>query len=180
MWPDRRWEWASLVPDDPNFETPTGLDIEARDRWFVQAIVASPAMFRRHEGTGSLYWLGSRDAAGAYLEGGSSYQLSVPQPVPSSLFWSITIYDTETRSQIQTDQDKAALRSLFELSDLDPSGPAVLHFGPEAPAHVENTWIKTIPGRGWFAYIRIYGPQRQAFDGQWRPGDFEIVDQRPT
>jgi hypothetical protein len=34
----------------------------------------------------------------------------VPQPVPQKLFWSVTVYDSATRSQIQTDQDKAALR----------------------------------------------------------------------
>jgi hypothetical protein len=36
---------------------------------FAQAIVASPAMFRRVEGGGSLYWLGARDDTGAYLDG---------------------------------------------------------------------------------------------------------------
>ncbi len=175
-WPDRQWEWASLVPDSPDFETPVGLDLEARDRWFAQAIVASPAMFRRVEGSGSLYWLGLRDNTGSYLDGSNSYRLSLPLPVPGALFWSITIYDAETRSQIQTDQDKAALRSLFELTDIE--GPtANLRFGPAAPPDVESrSWIQTLPDRGWFAYIRIYGPERPAFDGSWKPGDFERLD----
>ena len=72
-------------------------------------------MFRRSAGAGSLYWLGLRDADGAYLDGAKTYKLSVPQPVPGKLFWSLTVYDAETRSQIRTDQNKAALRSLFEL-----------------------------------------------------------------
>ena len=38
-----------------------------------------------------------------------------------------------------------------------------------------NTWIRTIPGKSWFVYFRIYGPQEAAFDGGWRPGDFELV-----
>ena len=90
-----------------------GLDMEARERWFAQAIVTSPAMFRRTEGAGSLYWLGHRDNTGAYLDGGKTYKLPVPQPVPNKLFWSVTAYDAATRSEVQTDQDKAALRSLF-------------------------------------------------------------------
>jgi hypothetical protein len=48
-----------------------------------------------------------------------------------------------------------------------------LYFGPTAPVGHENQWIKTAPGRGWFAYIRIYGPEQAAFDGSWKPGDFE-------
>ena len=175
-WPDRRWEWAGLIADNADFETPSGLDLEARDRWFSQAIIASPAMFRRVEGSGSLYWLGARDATGAYLDGARDYRLSIPLPVPGSLFWSITIYDAETRSQVQAEQGMAALRSLFELRDLPASGTAALRFGPTAPADGAGAWLQTIPGRGWFAYIRIYGPEAPAFDGSWKPGDFQAVD----
>ena len=175
-WPDRRWEWAGLIADNADFETPAGLDLEARDRWFSQAIIASPAMFRRVEGSGSLYWLGARDDTGAYLDGARAYRLSIPLPVPGSLFWSITIYDAETRSQVQAEQARAAMRSLFELRDLPASGTAELHFGPTAPADGAGAWLQTIPGRGWFAYVRIYGPQAPAFDGSWKPGDFQAVD----
>src|SRR5262247_675555 len=67
------------------FETPAGIDLEARDRWFAQAIVTSPAMFRRTAGAGSLYWMSARDSAGAFLDGGQSYKLVLPQPVPGKL-----------------------------------------------------------------------------------------------
>ena len=114
-WPDRQWEWVGLVPGSAQFETPSGLDLEARDRWFAQAIVTSPAMFRRNAGAGSLYWLGARDGTGAFLDGGRNYRLTMPGPVPGKLFWSVTIYDAQTRSQVQTDQDKAALLSLIHI-----------------------------------------------------------------
>jgi hypothetical protein len=174
-WPDRKWEWVGLVAGATQFETPMGLDMEARERWFIQAIVTSPAMFRRTEGAGSLYWLGARDSTGAYLDGGKSYKLTIPQPVPDKLFWSVTAYDAQTRSEVQTDQDKAALRSLFELKNVSTTQPTELYFGPMPPAGHEGQWIKTVPGRGWFAYIRIYGPEKAAFDGSWKPGDFEAV-----
>jgi len=172
-WADRRWEWAGLVADNADFRTSNGIDLEARDRWFAQAIVTSPAMFRRTAGAGSLYWVGLRDKSGAYLDGGRRYKLSLPLPVPGKLFWSVTVYDAQTRSQVQTNQDKAALRSLSELKELGSSGSAELYFGPTAPAGQEARWIKTTAGRGWFAYIRIYGPEAAAFDGSWKPGDFE-------
>ncbi|OYD69362.1 DUF1214 domain-containing protein [Rhodococcus sp. OK302] len=172
-WNDRHWEWVGLVPDNADFETPAGIDLEARDRWFVQAIVASPAMFRRVEGSGSLYWLAARDNSGTYLDGGRDYTLTVPLPVPAKLFWSVTIYDAQTRSQVQTSQNKGALRSLFELSSEQNSTDEItLHFGPNKPMNSADTWLETVPGRGWFAYVRIYGPETAAFDGSWRPGDF--------
>jgi hypothetical protein len=175
VWPGRAWEWAGLRPENGSFERPGSLDVEARDRWFAQAIVASPAMFRRAAGQGSLYWLACRDASGAYLDGGRDYKLTVPLPVPASLFWSVTCYDAQTRSEVTADQEKAALRSLFE--DLAPDGAdsVDLYFGPAEPAEpgvAADRWIQTVRGRGWFCYFRIYGPEAPAFDGSWQPGDF--------
>jgi hypothetical protein len=173
-WQDRKWEWVGLVPENAQFETKTGgIDLEARDRWFIQAIVTSPAMFRRRVGQGSLYWLGNRDASGAFVDGGKTYKLTVPQPVPAGLFWSVTVYDAATRSEIKTAQDKAALRSMFELKDKAGEKSVDLYFGPKAPAGKEGQWIQTLPGKGWFAYLRVYGPEQAAFDGTWKPGDFE-------
>lgn len=174
-WKDRKWEWLGLVPESAQFETPAGIDLEARDRWFAQAIVTSPAMFRRKEGAGSLYWLGHRDTTGAFVDGSKTYKLNVPLPVPAGLFWSVTLYDAATRSEVRTAQDKAALRSLFELKDVRGAKSIDLYFGPKAPAGQEGRWIQTVPGRGWFAYFRIYGPKEPAFDGAWKPGDFEEV-----
>jgi hypothetical protein len=172
VWNDRQWQWAALRFENGNFDAPNYRDTTAMDKWFYQAIATSPAMFRRDPAAGSLYWLGLRDRNGAYLDGGKTYKLSVPLPVPNRLFWSVTVYDAETRSQVQTDQAKAALRSLFELKNLS-GGSADLYFGPTAPASHADRWIKTVPGKGWFVYFRVYGPQQAAFDGSWKPGDFE-------
>jgi hypothetical protein len=151
------------------------MDTTAREKWFYQAIAASPAMFRRDTKAGSLYWLGLRDNNGTYLDGGKSYRLTVPLPVPGKLFWSLTVYDAATRSQIRTDQNKAALRSLQELRDLGAASLVDLYFGPEAPKGQEDRWIKTSPVKGWFTYFRIYGPEEAAFDKSWKPGDFELI-----
>jgi hypothetical protein len=172
MWPDRKWEWATLRPENGTFDTRTYNDLDARSKWFYQAQIESPAMFRRTAAAGSLYWLGTRDSTGAYLDGSKTYKLTVPQPVPAKLFWSITVYDPENRSEISTDQANAALRSMFELSDKAGESSVALYFGPEVPVGHENEWVKTSPGKGWFTYFRIYGPEPAAFDGSWKPGGF--------
>ncbi|MFE4196699.1 DUF1214 domain-containing protein [Paenarthrobacter sp. NPDC056912] len=171
-WNDRQWEWVSLRPENAGFILDGRLDVTARETWFYQAIATSPAMFRRQAGGGSVYWFGARDAAGAYLDGGHGYSLSVPLPVPAKLFWSVTVYDARTRSQIVTRQGNAALRSLFELKHHLDGGEVTLHFGPTAPPGSEDRWVQTVPDAGWFVYFRIYGPGEQAFDGSWKPGDF--------
>jgi len=178
-WPDRKWEWASLRPENGFFDMPTYTGLDAREKWFYQATFESPGI-RRKAGGGSLYWFGARDSAGNFLDGGKTYKLTVPHPVSASLCWSVTVYDPDTRSEIDSGQGKAALRSLFEIKPEitrlgTNTGTIDLFFGPAAPAGKEGRWIKTLPGKGWFTYFRIYGPQQAAFDGSWKPGDFEEI-----
>jgi hypothetical protein len=61
------------------------------------------------------------------------------------------------------------------LKDASKGATVELRVGPIAPAGGEEQWIKTIPGKGWFVYFRIYGPETPAFDGSWKPGGFEEV-----
>ncbi len=83
-------------------------------------------------------------------------------------------YDARTRSEIATSQNKAALRSMFELAGINAGQPVTLYFGPTTPAgQAAGRWIQTIPGTGWFVYFRIYGPDAPAFDGTWQLPDFE-------
>ena len=52
-----------------------------------------------------------------------------------------------------------------------------LTFGPAAPAGTpESNWIKTLPGRGWFSYFRLYGPTQPYFDRSWVLTDFEMIE----
>jgi hypothetical protein len=112
-WPDRQWEWAGKRPEHEIWDLPSRRDLEAREKWFFQAAIESPAMFRRDAGAGSLYWLGTRDNTGTYLDGAKKHKLTVPLPVPAKLFRSVTIYDPETRSEIQTDQQSSEASPLI-------------------------------------------------------------------
>jgi hypothetical protein len=177
VWDGTRWEWAVLRPENGTFDADSYVDVEAREKWFYQAQIESPAMFARAPGAGSLYWFSARDSTGAYLDGRRAYHLRVPLPVPAKLFWSITVYDAETRSEIVTEQNQAALRSLVELTPerLGDTDEVSLNFGPESPQDADGRWIETTPGAGWFVYFRIYGPDQPAFDGTWQLPDFESV-----
>jgi hypothetical protein len=50
-----------------------------------------------------------------------------------------------------------------------------VYFGPTAPAGHEANWVQTIPGKGWNAILRAYGPLEPWFDKTWRPGEIELV-----
>jgi hypothetical protein len=172
VWSDRRWEWVGLL-DDPNFETPNYLDLEARDRWFYQAMMASPAVLGRNAASGAIGFLAARDAADAVLEGGLRYRLRVAEPVPADLFWSVTVYDARTRSQVQAPSDRAVLGSLHGELEPGAEGAIELSFGPKPREGGVARWLETVPGREFFLYFRIYGPQAAALDGSWKLSDLE-------
>ncbi len=117
------------------------------------------------------YWGAFRDGKDAYLDGGKTYKLNVLGPVPAKLFWSNTVYDNDTRTLIATDQDRAAIRSPLDKPQANADGSYDLYFGPNAPEGKEDMWIKTIPGKGWWSMVCIYGPQAAAFDGTWKLDD---------
>jgi hypothetical protein len=54
-------------------------------------------------------------------------------------------------------------------------GSTDLHLGPAAPAGNERNWLATVPGKGYFAILRLYGPTAAAIDKSWKPGDIEKV-----
>ena len=82
VWDGRQWEWAVLRPENGTFDADSYVDLEAREKWFYQAQIESPAMFARAPGAGSLYWLSARDATGAYLDGGALLPAQRPAPGP--------------------------------------------------------------------------------------------------
>ena len=44
-----------------------------------------------------------------------------------------------------------------------------------AAAGKEANWTQTVPGKGWFVIMRLYGPLEPWFDKTWRPSEFELV-----
>jgi hypothetical protein len=47
-----------------------------------------------------------------------------------------------------------------------------LYFGPTpAAGKPDKNWIKTIPGKGGFTYVRLYRATQPYFDKSWQPPD---------
>ena len=57
----------------------------------------------------------------------------------------------------------------------DAGGSTDTYFSPKAPKGKGKNWIQTVPGKGWLAILRIYGPLESWFDQTWRPGEIELV-----
>jgi len=74
-----------------------------------------------------------RGSDGAYLDGGRNYRLTLPADIPESRFWSLILYDRQTRSMLQTDQHLPRLGSQSGTVETIPDGSTDIYFGPTAP-----------------------------------------------
>ncbi len=175
---DRQWYWGFVGGSHEwlRDEGRGGIHLDARITFFYGAIAVIPAMVLKMIGKGSQYAFCSRDKDGQYLDGGKTYKLTIPPNVPAKDFWSIVLYDPQTRAMLQTDQRYPALNSVRSGLKVNDDGSVDLYFGPEPPEGKEANWIQTVPGKGWFAVLRIYGPLEPWFDRTWQPGDFESLD----
>jgi hypothetical protein len=172
MYPDAHWKNAVLLEADQETKYHTALD--ERTAWFYEAVTLTAGMTSKTPGLGQVYLGIQKDKDGQWLQGGNNYTLRVPANAPAKQFWAMTLYDTETRSFIETKHDIAGLDSKKDLVKND-DGSLDLYFGPEAPKGNERNWIPTTPGRGWFAYFRLYAPTEAYFDRSWKLPDLVHV-----
>ena len=153
-----------------------GRNLDARTVFFYIATVNTPAMVLKMVGAGSQYALAARDADGNYLDGSETYKLTLPADIPAKDFWSVVVYDPQTRSMLQTEQPYPSKNNQRNPDIVtNPDGTTDIYFGPKAPEGKEANWIATVPGKAWFTILRLYGPLQSWFDQTWQPGDIEKI-----
>ena len=81
------------------------------------------------------------------------YRLHLPPNIPAKDFWSLVVHDTQTRSQLQTDQQFPAVGGLKLDLAVNPDASVDIYVGPKAPAGKASNWVQTLPGKGWFVAL---------------------------
>jgi len=150
-------------------------NLAARDLFHYNYTGITPAMAFEMVGIGSQYVMATTDSTGGPLEGAKTYKIQLPPNIPAKDFWSFVVYDNQSRSMLQTDQQFPSIGSKNEDIAINADGSVDVWFGPTAPKGHENNWIQTVPGRGWSVLLRLYGPEKSWFDKTWKPGEFELV-----
>ena len=169
IYPDRKYE-TIFIGGSHEFKDGEAMLLDARTLFHYEAIVITPAMTMEMVGVGSQYLCVYRDAEDNFLMGEHNYKMHLPAGIPAKHFWSATVYHPDTRSLLQNGQPKPSV-STYDNPTFNEDGSIDIYFGPKAPKGFEANWVKTIPGEGWFSYIRLYGPLESYFDRTWKPDD---------
>ena len=182
IYPDRRWinPMADATPANPAGPFDLGwrrvdggyLDVDTRIWFFTDYYSVSPGMLSQIPGKGAKYMMAFTDSAGVDLSGGSEYRLTLPANIPAGNFWSVTLYEAANASGLANGQAFPSLGSR-DKPVKNKDGTTDLSLGPTAPKGKAGNWLATVPGKGYFAILRLYGPTEAAIDKSWKPGDVE-------
>jgi hypothetical protein len=188
QWGSMLWEGGAFFETPPpSFEDgmfkplpATGArTLDSRAAFYYGYTLDSPGMIMRIPGVGSQYLMGFLDAAGEPFHGAKTYKVTLPKDVPAAAFWSLTLYDNQTRSMLQTPQryPRAGSQNYpSPAAEAAADGTTTVYFGPTQPEGVaRGNWIQTNPEKGWFTILRLYSPLPTFFDKTWRPSEIEPV-----
>ncbi|WP_452101155.1 DUF1254 domain-containing protein [Bradyrhizobium monzae] len=184
IYPDRHWTnpFADGTPSKPfgplnlSWINTAGeyLALDARINFFTNYYSVSPGMVSITPGKGANYLMAFTDGEGTPLSGGSNYRLRLPANIPAAIFWSVTLYDAANSSGLANGQPFPSFGSRDKPAQ-NPDGSTDIYLSPQAPAGKQGNWLATVPGRGYFAILRLYGPTEAALNKSWKPGDIETM-----
>jgi hypothetical protein len=115
----------------------------------------------------------SYDSAGRPLEGDKNYKLHLPCDIPARNYWSVILYDSQTRLIIKNVEKWPSINSNCKKTLKNQDGSVDLLFGPHAPEGKEPNWLQSDPKIKWYMILHLYGPSESWFDKSWRPGEIE-------
>lgn len=174
-YPNSGWSNPLLVGSYLFLQQPGVRSLDSRSASYYYFTGATPAMSMKMVGKGSQYAYTFVDSEGNRLDGAKNYKLRLPPNIPAQRFWAIIVYDTQTRSDLQTDQRFPSLGSQKKDLVVNPDTSVDVYFGPTAPAGHETNWIQTIPGKGFNPMLRLYSPLESWFDKTWRPSEVVLI-----
>ena len=169
LWEGRHYTYA-FADGKPDFIKDSKALLDARTSFFYAACGTSNLMATMTENVGQAYPSSFQDKNGDILDGGKTYVLHLPKGIPAKDYWSVTIYDNATRSEVENGLVFSKLSS-FDKPAVNSDGSIDIYFGPKAPAGKERNFVKTVPNKGWFFIFRLYGPEKAYFDKTWIPDD---------
>ena len=176
IYPDTNSAWSTAYANhNTSFEADGAMGLDARVLFYFNAGGVTPAMATSHVGQGSDYALGMLDANKKPFDGGKTYIVHLPPDVPVNDFWAFTMYDTQTRSMLQTSQPFPTVGSQTKGVEKNSDGSYDIYFGPQPPAGKEGNWLATLPGKSWFTILRMYGPLEAWINKTWRPSEIDLV-----
>jgi hypothetical protein len=172
---DARWEILFAPGFSPNQIGVNYGQLDERAAYTWEAVWTTAGMVIDEPGKGGQAYLAvHRDQSGDPMDGAKAYCMHIPADPPADQFWSVTIYDLETRRPVENANQVVDCSSLRESLVPNDDGSVDIYFGPTSKEGLEANSLITVPGRAWFPLFRLYGPKSAYFEGSWPLPDIRL------
>ena len=120
-------------------------------------------------------WLAVRESPSpippAHRSTAQELQDQRPGERPRQRFWSVVLYDPQTRSQLQTSQPFPSKNNTRDKLITNADGSVDIYFGAQGAGRQGSQLDCDRARQGLFVVFRLYGPLEPWFDRSWRLGE---------
>ena len=167
--------WSEFFANgNATFELDGTMQLDAAVLYYFNAGGVTPSMAKTAVGVRSDYAGAYFDSKKQPFDGSKTYKLHLPPDVPVNNFWAVAIYDTQTRSMLQTGQ-RFPTGGKPVQGNQEKTPMAGSTSTQKRRRAKENNWLQTVPGKSWFVILRMYGPLEPWLNKTWRPSEIALV-----
>ena len=115
----------------------------------------------------AIYPMAAIDVKGNPLTGANDYVMTFEQEPPVGAFWSVTVYDAQSKMLVDNPIDRYAISNLSDLTK-NADGSFSLHLSTKEPHNKTqiNNWLPTPEGR-FYVLTRLYIPGKEILNMDW-------------
>ncbi|MCE2572382.1 DUF1254 domain-containing protein [Motilimonas eburnea] len=115
----------------------------------------------------AIYPMAAVDAKGNPLTGANDYVMTFDQEPPVGSFWSVTVYDSQSKMLVDNPIDRYSISNLSDLTK-NADGSFSLHLSHQEPQNKTqiNNWLPTPKGR-FYVLTRLYIPGKEILNMDW-------------
>lgn len=168
------------LQDAPNVAVSTLVSTsEVRDGWSyvrglddfgynypLRSLVAGPYLGGQGEKE-AVYPIRYNDKDGKPLSGSNSYTINLDTQPPVNAFWSITMYDADTKMLVDNPLNRYKVGSDTQGLVKGKDGSMKIVISHEKPADAGANWLPA-PEHNFYLLFRMYQPKDAVMDGSWK------------
>ncbi|RKF19965.1 DUF1254 domain-containing protein [Alginatibacterium sediminis] len=115
----------------------------------------------------AIYPMAAIDTNGQALSGKSNYTMTFEKEPPVGAFWSVTVYDAQSKMLVENPIDRYAIGSLSDLKR-NSDGSFTVQLSPDAPTDLQlhDNWLPT-PSGNFYLLTRLYIPGKEILNMEW-------------
>ncbi|MCQ8230386.1 DUF1214 domain-containing protein [Pantoea trifolii] len=132
----------------------------------LRSLVSGPYLGGQGEKE-AVYPIRYNDSKGETLDGANSYTLTLDSEPPVNAFWSITMYDADSKMLVDNALNRYKIGSDTKGLVKGKDGTLKLIISHAKPSDADANWLPA-PEHNFYLMFRLYQPKDSVMNGSWK------------